>query len=163
MAHPHTRKLLTLPQAARWAARLRRRGEKLVATNGCFDLLHYGHVRYLLRAGDLGDRLIVGLNSDRSIRELKGPSRPLVSQRHRAAVLAALECIDAVVIFNDRRATKFLAAIKPAVYVKGGDYKPETLDAEEREVLAAVGTRVRILPLEPGYSTTNLIRRICAA
>lgn len=153
-------KLLTLRQAARWAAAARRHGRTVVATNGCFDLLHYGHVDYLTRAKALGDLLIVGLNSDRSVRLLKGPGRPLVSQQHRAAVLAALECVDAVVIFNEKRATRFLAAVRPAIYVKGGDYRPETLNAQERAVLEATGARVRILPLVRGFSTTSLIEKI---
>jgi rfaE bifunctional protein nucleotidyltransferase chain/domain len=155
-----TSKLLTLPQAARWAAAARRRGQRVVATNGCFDLLHYGHVDYLRRAKALGDLLVVGLNSDRSVRELKGPTRPLVAQRHRAGVLAALECVDAVVIFPQKRATRFLAAVRPDVYVKGGDYRPDTLDAEERAVLCAAATKVRILQFVRGFSTTSLIEKI---
>jgi len=153
-------KHLTLAQAARWAAAARRRGLRVVATNGCFDLLHYGHVDYLARAKAFGDLLVVGLNSDRSVHQLKGPTRPLVAQRHRAAVLAALMCVDAIVIFNEKRATRFLAAVRPDIYVKGGDYRPDTLDAEERAVLAAAGTKVRILPFVRGFSTTGLIEKI---
>ncbi len=153
-------KLLTLPEAVRWARAARRHGRRVVATNGCFDLLHYGHVNYLRRAKALGDLLVVGLNSDRSVRELKGPTRPLVAQRHRAAVLAALTCVDAVVIFPQKRATRFLAAVRPNVYVKGGDYRPDTLDAEERAVLTAAGTKVQILPFVRGFSTTGLIEKI---
>jgi len=153
-------KVLTLPQAARWAAASRRRGRRVVATNGCFDLLHFGHVSYLQRARALGDVLIVGLNGDRSVRELKGAGRPLVPQRQRAAVLAALACVDAVVIFPQKRAHRFLAIVRPDVYVKGGDYRPETLDARERAVLTTVGSRIRILPFVKGISTTRLIGKI---
>lgn len=151
-------KLLTLPQAKRWAAAARRRGERIVATNGCFDLLHFGHVRYLQRARQLGDRLILGLNADKSVRQLKGPLRPLVPEHQRAVVVAALACVDAVVIFREKRAVKFLAAVRPDIYVKGGDYRPETLDPTER---AALGdAQIEILPFEPGFSTTGLIEKI---
>lgn len=153
-------KLLRLTDAARWTARARRRGLRIVATNGCFDLLHYGHVSYLERARKLGDLLVVGLNSDDSVRQLKGPHRPLVRARHRAAVLAALACVDAVVIFPQKRAHRFLAAVRPDIYVKGGDYRPESLDARERAVLTAIGTKVRILPFVRGFSTTTLIEKI---
>jgi len=153
-------KALTLKQAARWAAAARRRGRRVVATNGCFDLVHFGHVSYLQRARKLGDLLVVGLNGDRSVRELKGPGRPLVPQRQRAAVLAALACVDAVVIFPQKRAHRFLAVVRPDVYVKGGDYRPETLDARERAVLTNLGSRIRILPFVKGFSTTRLIERI---
>jgi rfaE bifunctional protein nucleotidyltransferase chain/domain len=149
-----------LPQAARWAANARRRGCRIVATNGCFDLLHAGHVSYLARAKRLGDLLVVGLNADRSVRQLKGPHRPLVPQRHRAALLAALRCVDAVVIFPQVRAHKFLAAVRPHVYVKGGDYRADTLNVQERTVLTAAGAKIRILPFVPGLSTSSLIARI---
>lgn len=108
----------------------------------------------------LGDLLIVGLNGDRSVRELKGAGRPLVPQRQRAAVLAALACVDAVVIFPQKRAHRFLAIVRPNVYVKGGDYRPDTLDPRERAVLTNLGSRIRILPFVKGFSTTRLIARI---
>jgi rfaE bifunctional protein nucleotidyltransferase chain/domain len=141
-------------------ASARRRGRRVVATNGCFDLLHFGHVSYLQRARALGDLLIVGLNGDQSVRELKGAGRPLVPQRQRAAVLAALACVDAVVIFPQKRAHRFLAIVRPDVYVKGGDYRPDTLDARERAVLTNLGSRIRILPFVKGFSTTRLIGKI---
>ena len=153
-------KLLTLAQAARWSARARQRRQRVVATNGCFDLLHFGHVTYLQCARRFGDLLIVGLNSDRSVRLLKGPTRPLVAEKHRAAVLGALECVDAVVIFPERRAHRFLATVRPDVYVKGGDYRPNTLDARERAVLTAIGVEVHILPFVRGFSTTKLIEKV---
>lgn len=153
-------KVLTLPQATRWLVAARRGGRRVVATNGCFDLLHFGHVSYLQRARKMGDILVVGLNGDRSVRELKGPGRPLVPQRQRAAVLAALACVDAVIIFPEKRAHRFLAIVRPDVYVKGGDYRPETLDPRERAVLTNVGSRIRILPFVKGFSTTRLIARI---
>jgi|SRR5579871_6494440 len=160
MAKPAPRKIFTLAQATRWAKEAHRRGHRIVATNGCFDLLHFGHVSYLQGARKLGDLLVVGLNGDRSVRELKGAGRPLVPEKQRAAVLAALSCVDAVVIFPQVRAHRFLAAVRPDTYVKGGDYRPETLFARERAVLTAIGTRIRILPYVKGFSTTQLIARI---
>jgi rfaE bifunctional protein nucleotidyltransferase chain/domain len=153
-------KVLTLKQAARWAAAARRQGQRIVATNGCFDLLHFGHVDYLQRAKKLGDLVVVGLNSDLSVRQLKGPHRPLAPQKQRAAVLAALACVDKVVIFPQVRAHRFLAAVRPDIYVKGGDYRPETLVGRERAVLTAIGSRIRILPFVKGFSTTRLIQKI---
>ncbi len=153
-------KVLSLPQATRWAATAHRRGRRVVATNGCFDLLHFGHVSYLQRAKKLGDLLVVGLNGDASCRQLKGPERPLVAAKYRAAVLAGLECVDAVVIFPQVRAHRFLAAVRPDVYVKGGDYRADSLFGRERAVLTATGSKIQILPFEPGFSTTKLIQKI---
>jgi rfaE bifunctional protein nucleotidyltransferase chain/domain len=135
-------------------------GKTVVFTNGCFDLLHVGHVRYLAAARKLGDVLIVGLNSDGSVRELKGPSRPLNSEEDRAEVLAALEAVDHVVIFGERRASGLIRELRPDIYVKGGDYTPETLDAEEVAVLKEVGAAIEILPLVRGRSTTRLLQAI---
>jgi D-glycero-beta-D-manno-heptose 1-phosphate adenylyltransferase len=130
----------------------------VVFTNGCFDLLHPGHVSYLRAARALGDLLVIGLNSDASVRMLKGPSRPIVREKDRAAVLAALKSVDAVVIFAEETPVRLLRELKPAVYVKGGDYRIE--DLPEAEVAAEIGAEVRILPFEPGYSTSNLIEKI---
>jgi rfaE bifunctional protein nucleotidyltransferase chain/domain len=160
MAKSAPDKVLSLKQAARWSAAARRRGQRIVATNGCFDLLHFGHVSYLQRARKLGDLLVVGLNGDRSVCQLKGPGRPLVPERQRAAVLAALSCVDAVVIFPEKRAHRFLGAVQPDIYVKGGDYRPDTLDARERAVLTVLGCKIRILPFVKGFSTTRLIAKI---
>ena len=160
MAKAHSANVLTLAQASHWAAAARRRHQLIVATNGCFDLLHFGHVSYLQRAKRLGDVLVVGLNSDRSVRQLKGRGRPLVSAKHRAAVLAALGCVDAVVIFPEKRAHRFLASVRPDIYVKGGDYQPDQLDPRERAVLTALGTRIRIVPFVRGFSTTGLIAKV---
>ena len=135
-------------------------GRRLVFTNGCFDLLHAGHVRYLRQARALGDALAVGLNSDRSVRELKGEGRPLNTEGDRAEVLAALGCVDYVVVFDGKRATELLRAVRPHIYAKGGDYTPDSLDAEERSALRACGAEIKILPLVPGRSTTALIGKI---
>ena len=137
---------------------MREAGGRVVFTNGCFDLLHPGHVSYLRTAHSLGDALVVGLNSDASVSKLKGPSRPIVPERDRAAVLAALESVDAVVLFDEDTPVRLMRELKPAVYVKGGDYRIE--DLPEAEVAAEIGAEVKILPFEPGYSTTALIEKI---
>lgn len=135
-------------------------GRRLVFTNGCFDLLHAGHVRYLQQARALGDALVVGLNSDHSVRELKGEGRPLNPQDDRAEVLAALGCVDFVVVFDGKRATELLRAVRPHIYAKGGDYSPESLDADEKGALDACGAEIKILSLVPGRSTTALAAKM---
>jgi rfaE bifunctional protein nucleotidyltransferase chain/domain len=132
----------------------------LVFTNGCFDILHVGHVRYLEAARGLGDLLVVGVNSDASVRALKGPHRPINSERDRAEVLAALAAVAYVVIFDEPRVSQLVEEIRPAVYAKGGDYTVESLNPEEVAALTRIGAEMRILPLVPGKSTTNLIRAI---
>jgi rfaE bifunctional protein nucleotidyltransferase chain/domain len=135
------------------------RGEKVVLTNGCFDLIHVGHVRYLRQARALGDVLIVGVNSDASVRRLKGKGRPLLGQEERAEVVAALEGVDYVVIFGQSTARQLVAALRPEVYVKGGDYQ-EGRDLPEAAEVRRYGGRVEILPLVPGRSTTELVRLV---
>jgi rfaE bifunctional protein nucleotidyltransferase chain/domain len=156
-----TGKIVNLEELSEQSKILRAGGKKLVATNGCFDLLHVGHVRYLQAARALGDALAVGLNSDRSVRELKGKGRPITEEQDRAEILAALECVDLVAVFPELRAMKFIAASEPNVYVKGGDYTAETLNEEERKVLKQVGAEIRIIPFEAGYSTSGLLEQIC--
>ena len=153
-------KIISLEQVPQRTKELRAAGGKVVATNGCFDLLHVGHVRYLEAARALGDVLIVGINGDESVGALKGPNRPVNNQNDRAEIVAALECVDLVVIFPDVRATKFLERATPDVYVKGGDYKTETLNPEETAALKKIGSKIEILPLERGYSTTDLLARL---
>jgi rfaE bifunctional protein nucleotidyltransferase chain/domain len=154
------KKILSLEEVAEKSGRLRSEGKRVVATNGCFDILHVGHVRYLAAARKLGDILVVGLNGDESVRQLKGEGRPVNREKDRAEVLAGLESVDYVTIFPEKRATNFLRAAQPAVYTKGGDYTPDTLDPEERAVLEKVGTRIEIIPFEKGYSTSDLLTRI---
>jgi D-glycero-beta-D-manno-heptose 1-phosphate adenylyltransferase len=153
-------KIVDIEEVARRSTELRAAGKKLVATNGCFDLLHVGHVRYLQAARALGDALVVGVNGDDSARELKGPGRPLNNEKERAEVLAALECVDLVTIFPELRATRFIQAAAPAIYAKGGDYTAETLNAEERNALQKIGAEIRIIPFEKGYSTSRLLERL---
>src|SRR5213075_1160108 len=136
-------KIVGLKELSERSKQLRAAGKKLVATNGCFDLLHVGHVRYLQAARALGDALAVGLNSDRSVRELKGSGRPINNERDRAEVLAALECVDFVAIFPELRATQFIRATLPAIYAKGGDYTSDTLNAEEQTLLKDIGAETR--------------------
>jgi rfaE bifunctional protein nucleotidyltransferase chain/domain len=154
-------KIVELEELSDRCEKLRSAGKKIVATNGCFDLLHVGHVRYLQAARALGDLLIVGLNGDSSVHELKGAGRPIATQNDRAEILAAMACVDLVTIFPEIRATKFLAAVRPAVYVKGGDYTPRTLDEEELAVLKKIEAEIRLIPFETGYSTSRLIEQIC--
>jgi rfaE bifunctional protein nucleotidyltransferase chain/domain len=153
-------KIIDMDELTERTRQLRAAGKKLVATNGCFDLLHVGHVRYLQAARRLGDVLAVGLNGDRSVRELKGPGRPINTEEDRAEVLAALECVDFIAIFPEMRATEFILAAQPAIYAKGGDYTSETLNAEERAALQEVGAEVRIIPFEKGYSTSLLLEQL---
>jgi rfaE bifunctional protein nucleotidyltransferase chain/domain len=143
-----------------WRAAFRATGKKLVVTNGCFDILHLGHVTYLESARQLGDALLVGVNSDRATSELKGAGRPVNSELDRAAVLAALRSVDGVCIFNEKTATRFLAVAQPDIYVKGGDYSLDTLDRDERRAVESAGGKIVIIPLVPGKSTTALLKKI---
>jgi rfaE bifunctional protein nucleotidyltransferase chain/domain len=159
----HRGRIVTAEELARLRDEAGRAGRRLVFTNGCFDLLHAGHVRYLQQARELGDALAVGLNSDRSVRELKGEGRPINRQDDRAEVLAALGCVDYVVIFDGKRATDVLRTVRPHIYAKGGDYTPDSLDPEERAALAEAGAGIKILPLVPGRSTTSVVERLRGA
>ena len=137
-----------------------RKKVRLVLTNGCFDLLHLGHVRCLKYARSLGDFLFVAVNSDTSATTLKGIERPINSQEDRVEVLAALRCVDYISIFDSLRVTQVIRKIRPVIYVKGGDYTLETLDPEESAALTEVGAEIRFLPQVVGYSTTALISRL---
>ncbi|HOC55034.1 MAG TPA: D-glycero-beta-D-manno-heptose 1-phosphate adenylyltransferase [Verrucomicrobiota bacterium] len=139
---------------------MRASGKRLVVTNGCFDLLHLGHVTYLETARTQGDALLVGVNSDDAVRQLKGPDRPVTPEADRAAVLAALESVDGVCIFAESTATRFLAAAQPDIYVKGGDYTLDTLNQEERRTVERAGGRIVIIPFVPGRSTTATLKKI---
>lgn len=138
---------------------LKTEGKVVVTTNGCFDVLHLGHLRYLQAARQLGDLLVVAVNSDSSVRQLKGENRPLVPEDERAEMLAGLECVDYVVIFPESTPIELLSELKPSIHVKGGDYKLEQL--VEREVVEKNGGKVIVGLNVPGKSTTNLIEVIC--
>ena len=149
---------MTVDAAARLAAGVRARGGRVVFTNGVFDLLHPGHIRYLQDARRLGDALIVGLNSDRSVRANKGPERPITPEAERAEILRALECVDAVAIFDEEIPADIIGRIQPDILVKGSDWGPDNIVG--RDTVEARGGRVVRMELSPGYSTTELIRRV---
>lgn len=153
-------KIIPWEKLPEWRAALRKSGKKLVVTNGCFDLLHLGHVTYLETARSNGDVLLIGLNGDNSVRQLKGADRPLNSEQDRAGVLAALESVSGVCIFAEKTATRFLSAAQPDVYVKGGDYTLDTLDKDERGAVEGAGGKIVIIPFVPGKSTTDLLKKI---
>ncbi len=153
-------KIIAPNKLKEWRADVRNRGQQLVVTNGCFDILHVGHIRYLHSARMEGDLLLVGLNGDESIRQLKGEGRPVNPQADRALLLAALECVDAVCIFPEKRATRFLSEAEPDIYVKGGDYTLETLDPDERQTVETARGRIVFIPFVTDRSTSNLIQKI---
>ena len=153
-------KIISLDGLPGWRSALRAQGKKLVVTNGCFDILHAGHVTYLHAAREQGDALLVGLNNDVSVRQLKGEQRPINWEGDRAAVLAALQAVDAVCIFPELRATRFLALAQPDIYVKGGDFTVEQLPQEERDIVAGTGGKIVTIGFVPGKSTTALLEQI---
>jgi len=150
--------VLTLEEAIAQFGREKRNGRRVVFTNGCFDLLHPGHIRSLELARALGDALIVGLNSDSSVRQLKGQGRPVIAESERAEILAALESVDAVVIFDDLTPREVIARLLPDVLVKGGDWPGDQIIG--REEVEAAGGRVVSIPVVPGYSTSAILRKI---
>ena len=151
-------KILSTDEMLKERERLRGAGARLVFTNGVFDLLHVGHVRYLAHARSLGDALVVAINSDRSVRELKGPERPVFAESERAEILAALRPVDYVVIFDDISPRSLIKQLLPDVLVKGGDYQLDEIHG--REEVEAAGGRVVSLPFVPGASTTSLLERM---
>ncbi|MBC2596325.1 adenylyltransferase/cytidyltransferase family protein [Ruficoccus amylovorans] len=156
-------KLLSLDEAARRREAARQAGEKVVLTNGCFDLLHTGHLYFLKEAAKQGDRLYVALNGDASVQALKGPTRPVQSEQERAYLMGSLPFIDTLVIFHTPRLTREIEALRPDLYVKAGDYNLGSLNPEEHAALDACGAEIRFLPFLQGYSTTSLIAKIRAA
>lgn len=152
------RKVSTPSKLERRIAGARRSGKRVVFTNGCFDLIHPGHVRYLRAAKRLGDILVVALNSDRSVRRLKGQGRPLVPQRDRCEVMAALEMVDYVTVFSEDTPYKLIEKLRPDVLVKGGDWKADQIVGAD--LVQARGGRVRSLPFARGYSTTKLVHQV---
>ena len=141
-----------------FCAALREAGQQVAFTNGCFDILHAGHVRYLNEARAQGDCLVLGLNSDESVRRLKGPERPINSELDRAEVVGALKSVDYVVLFGEQTAESLIAKVRPAVYVKGGDYTVDTLP--EAKIVQSYGGRVHFVKMVEGRSTTNVIKKI---
>lgn len=152
-------KIVDFHQIKNITHRLKADGKKIVFTNGCFDILHAGHVRYLQAARELGDCLILGLNSDQSVRTLKGPTRPVNNQDDRAEVLSALSAVDYVVIFEETTAEGLIYEIKPSIYVKGGDYNVK--DLPEAVIVAHYGGKTILIPEVVGKSSSNIISKIC--
>jgi len=152
------KKIQAISRLKKIAGTLKRQGKKIVFTNGCFDILHVGHVRYLTKARKMGDLLIVGLNTDRSVRMIKGDKRPIVSEKERAEVLAALEIVDYVVLFDEPEPLRLIAALKPDILVKGADWSKGEIVG--REMVEKAGGKVARIPLVPGSSSTNVIEKI---
>jgi rfaE bifunctional protein nucleotidyltransferase chain/domain len=150
--------VLTLEETIVRFAREKRNGRRVVFTNGCFDLLHPGHIRSLEAARALGDVLIVGLNSDESVRSLKGPGRPVIAAEERAEILASLECVDSVLIFDELTPQRVVAALLPDILVKGGDWPGSQIVG--REEVEAAGGKVVLIDVVPGYSTTGILKKI---
>ena len=151
-------KVVTWEELVLRLAPLRATGGRVVFTNGCFDLMHVGHARYLQQARRLGEALVVGVNSDRSVQALKGPARPLVPEAERLELLAALECVDYVTPFQEATPERLLSWLRPEIHVKGGDYREE--DLPEAPLVRSWGGQIVLLPFTPGHSTTELIERI---
>lgn len=152
------KKLLSLASILKIRKKAISQGKTVVFTNGCFDLLHRGHIEYLSKAKKLGDILIVGLNSDSSVRKIKGKSRPLMAQKDRATILSALECIDYIVIFNEKTPLRLISILKPDILVKGADYRKYEIVG--KEIVEARGGKVIRIPFIKGYSTTSFLERI---
>lgn len=159
-ALPPKGSVLPVDQVAQVVDHLRRSGKRIVWTNGCFDILHLGHVTYLKNARERGDILVVGINSDSSIRALKGPDRPIIAERQRAEILTNLTAVDYVTIFEDHDTVQLLERVKPDVYAKGGDYSIDTINADERRVVESYGGEIAILPKIDATSTTVILDRI---
>ena len=157
---PLTAKIKTLNELLPELSRHKQEGKKIVFTNGCYDLLHVGHVRCFQEAKRLGDVLVVGLNSDRSVRELKGAPRPIVLEAERAEILAALACIDYITIFDQDNPQDIITRVKPDILVKGGDWTVDTIVG--RDVVESYGGKVLSLPLTPGVSTTTIVNDIAS-
>ena len=151
-------KIKSIDELGDIAAELKKQNKRIITTNGVFDILHIGHIRYLQEAKKLGDMLIVAVNSDTSVKKIKGPKRPLNNENDRAEALAALQCVDFVAIFNEENSIKFLEKIKPDVHVKGGDYKIDKII--EKEVVERNYGKIILIPEVKGYSTTRFIKRI---
>ena len=150
-------KILNKDNLAEWVAECRAKGSKIVFSNGCFDIIHRGQVEYLAKAADFGDEMLIGLNTDASVKRLKGPSRPINDEYARAIVLAGLEFVSAVVLFDEDTPYNLIKAVQPDVLVKGSDYKPE--DIVGYDIVTAKGGRVETIDFVDGYSTTRTIEK----
>lgn len=153
-----TKRILSKSEGADLVKKLKNEGKKVVFTNGCFDILHIGHLRYLNEAKELGDILIVGVNSDKSVKRLKGETRPINSEADRAEMLTGLKAVDYTVIFEEDTPVELISTLEPSIHVKGGDYKVE--DLPESKVVFSYGGEVKILSLIDGKSTSNVVKKI---
>jgi rfaE bifunctional protein nucleotidyltransferase chain/domain len=153
-------KLVTLEQLTNIINKARKNGKKIAWTNGCFDIIHAGHVDYLERSKAYGDFLVVGMNSDVSVKELKGDNRPVFSEKDRAKVLSSIVYLDYVVIFSNKTPIKMIEFIKPDFYIKGGDYTIETIDQDERKVVEGYGGEIVLLPMVEGVSSSIIVEKI---
>lgn len=158
MARSPESKLISIEEIGLLADKLRSEGKRIATTNGCFDLLHWGHLKYLSEARSLADVLICGINSDASVKKLKGPSRPLCDETSRALQIASIEAVDYVVIFDEQTPERLLKAVRPHLHTKGGDYDGKEIP--EQKVMAELGGKIVFLPIVAGLSTTNLIEKI---
>ena len=149
-----------MDEALSWRENMRKKGLKVVVTNGCFDILHRGHAAYLMSAREQGDLLLLALNSDNSVKTVKGAGRPVNRECDRAFIMACLTFIDTVVIFDMPDCVELLSQLKPDIYVKGGDYNIDTINQDERRLLDKMGCRIKLLSHIPGYSTTSIIEKI---
>ena len=154
------KKIFTIDSACVERERLRNIGKKVVLTNGCFDLLHVGHVSSLENARKFGDSLWIALNSDKSIKKLKGAFRPIFSEKERAYMLSALEVVDGIFVFSENRLVDEILQFRPDIYVKSGDYTLDNLDPSEHKALVSVGAEIKFVPFVSGFSTTSIIRKI---
>ena len=155
------KKILSTEEAVKWKNSLN--GKKVVVTNGVYDLLHPGHIEYLTKARQEGDALLVCCNGDASVKAIKGPDRPIIDEANRAFMLASLECVDCVVVFQEPEALNTLIAVEPDIYVKGGDYTIDTINQNERRALEKLGTEIRFISFKEGFSTTIMIDKIIKA
>ena len=153
-------KIVSMSELRAVVADIKQSGRRIVWTNGCFDIMHVGHILYLEKARSLGDLLVVGLNSDASVRSFKGPDRPIVEEKQRAKLLSALSCVDYVIIFEDTSPIELIADLQPDIYAKGGDYHMGSINQEERRLVETYGGRIVLLPGVPGMSTSHLIEKI---
>lgn len=160
MSDEPTVRVMSLPEVCRWRESLRDQGRRVVLTNGCFDVLHRGHLEYLLQTSRQGDALVVAVNSDTSVHALKGEGRPVHVESDRAYALGCLRFVDAVFIFEGPRLDTEIRELRPDVYTKAGDYTPETLDRGEKRALDDVGAKIKIMPFVGGHSSTQTIQRM---
>jgi len=153
-------KLKTFEELKEEIEKLKKQGKRIVWTNGCFDIIHVGHIRYLQKAKSCGDVLILGINSDDSVRQIKGPSRPINPENERAEIMSELKSVDYVLIFGDKDTTRYLEILKPDVYAKGGDYTIDTINQDERKIVESYGGKIALFPADTQNSTTDIIKRI---